>query len=159
MHVYTPIAFDLTAPTSLGVPLGVLLLFILLLNAINQNTKASQTFSSTAKHRGSYTSPNTMDIEMAGEVSDAEIEFVFPEAVIDSNQYKINFTVQFQQTGSFMVDAGKIKNQKVNRRFYGSQQISGQLGDVVSGTVTCRPFNEGTWGIGAYKTQSDIHFY
>ena len=159
MHVYIPIALDLTAPTSLGVPLGVLLLFILLLNAINQNTKASKTFSSTSTSGGSYTSPNTMDIKMSGEVSDSELEFMFSEAVFESSQCRINFTVQFQQTGFFVVVGGQVKNQKVNRRFYGAQQISGKLGDVVSGTVTCRGFNEGTWGIGAYKAHSDIHFY
>lgn len=157
MPLFHFFAIDLNAPTSLGVPLGVLLLFLFLMRAIRENTnaKAGSSYASSQTH---YTSANTMTVRMRGELSDAYVSFRFSEAEFRGSQCYINYTIELHKDGPFVIVAGKVDNQKVDRGYYGLRNISGTAGEVLSGTITCRSFYSGTWGIGAYRDSKDIHF-
>ena len=142
MHSYLLIAIDLNAPTSLGVPLGVLLLFIFLLQSIKENTNAKNSIASSST-KAHYTSANTMSIQMRGELTDGYVSFSFSEAEFRGGQCYINYTIKLHQDGPFVIVAGKVDNQLVDRGYYGLRNVSGTAGDVLSGTITCRAFHRG----------------
>ena len=99
-----------------------------------------------------------MTVRMRGELSDAYVSFRFSEAEFRGSQCYINYTIELHKDGPFVIVAGKVDNQKVDRDYYGLRNISGTAGEVLSGTITCRSFYSGTWGIGAYRDSKDIHF-
>ena len=147
---------DLSAPTALGIPLGLLLLiWILYMNMQQQQggTRVSRPGQSPAT---SHISPNTMDVAIDGEVSPDVVLFQHSEAGFVGGECTIHFTVKLKQQGTFVVAGGKVSSRRFSRAYYGTRKVSGDVGDVISGAVRCAVFTTGIWGIGAFRSSGDV---
>ena len=148
----------LEKPTAFGVPLGALLLFFWLMKAINENKTAGAGTGPVHPPSAQSTgfAPSTEAIPLQGEVSDAVVLFTSSGMKTTGGRTLFQFTVKLQQAGSFIVAAGQHRNGRLLRNFYGFTQISGQRGEVISGTINSPGFSSGIWAIGAYQRVEDI---
>ena len=144
---------DFNAPTALGVPLGTLLIFWMLMNMNKQSQTTSGTKTIAAT---SFTSPNTMDIHLKNEVTPDVVLIQHCEATFGGGQCVISYTVKIKESGSYVIAGGKEKSGKLSRSHCGTRKISGDAGDVISGALSCRMFTNGNWAIGAFRSDSQI---
>ena len=136
---------DFSAPTALGVPLGTLILFWFIWTAMKQGGGG-----------GSYTSANTMDVHLQNELQADVILFQHSEAQVGNGQCVIRYTVKLKEDGSYVIAGGKAESGSFNSAYCGTRSIQGDAGDVISGAVSCPAFHDGIWGIGAFRSRSDV---
>lgn len=149
MTLTIPPGIDFNDTTSFGFPIGTLLLFwIICLILQNQQQGGSG--------GGSYTSANTMDVLLRNELGEDVIHFQFSEATMTNGLCVIKYTVKLKKAGSYVVAGGQAESGFFNREYCGTRVIRGDVGDVVSGAVSCPQFYDGIWGIGAFRSASDV---
>ena len=144
---------DFNAPTAFGIPLGTLFIFWMLMNMNKQSQtrSGSKTVAVT-----SFTSPNTMDVHLKNEVTADVVLFQHSEATFGGGQVTISYTVKIKESGNYVIAGGKVKSGRLSRSHCGTRQISGDTGDVISGAINCRGFTSGIWGVGAFRSASQI---
>ena len=144
---------DFNAPTAFGIPLGTLFIFWMLMNMNKQSQtrSGSKTVAVT-----SFTSPNTMDVHLKNEVTADVVLFQHSEATFGGGQVMISYTVKIKESGNYVIAGGKVKSGRLSRSHCGTRQISGDTGDVISGAINCRGFTSGIWGVGAFRSASQI---
>ncbi len=144
---------DFNAPTAFGVPLGTLFIFWMLMNMNKQSQGQSGTTTGVAT---AFTSPNTMDVHLENEVTADVVLFQHSEATFGGGQVMISYTVKIKEGGNYVIAGGKAKSGSLSRAHCGTRQISGDAGDVISGAINCRGFTTGIWGIGAFRSASQV---
>ncbi|HIA62688.1 MAG TPA: hypothetical protein EYM79_06895 [Planctomycetes bacterium] len=152
--VFTILAdIDFNAPTAFGIPLGTLFIFWMLMNMNKQSQAQSGTKTVVAT---AFTSPNTMDVHLNNEVTADVVLFQHSEATFGGGQVMISYTVKIKESGTFVIAGGKVKSGNLSRSHCGTRQISGDAGDVISGAINCRGFTSGIWGVGAFRSASQV---
>jgi len=144
---------DFNAPTAFGIPLGTLLIFWMLMNMNKQSQRQSKAKTVVAT---TFTSPNTMDVHLTNEVAADVVLFQHSEATFGGGQVIISYTVKIKERGSYVIAGGKVKSGNLSRSHCGSRSISGDAGDVISGAINCRGFTTGIWGVGAFRSASQV---
>ena len=152
--IFTMLAeIDFNAPTALGIPLGTLLIFWMLMN-MNKQSRAQSGTKTVAVT--SFTSPNTMDADLQNQIMSDVVLFQHSEATYAGGQCVISYTVKIKEGGSYVIAGGKVKAGKFSRSHYGTRKISGDAGDVISGAINCRGFTTGFWAIGAFHSANQV---
>jgi len=141
---------DFSAPTAFGVPLGTLLLFLLLWKMLREGG------ASHSSGGGTYTSENTMDVQLRNEVGEDVVQFQHSQAKVANGQCVVIYTVKIKKTGSYVIAGGKAESGYFNKAYLATRTVSGDAGDVISGAVSCSAFHEGIWGVGAFHSASDV---
>lgn len=139
-------AVDFNAPTALGIPLGLLLLIWVVWMMSQQQGRAG----------GSGVAPSTMDVNIRGEVAPTVIQFQNSEQQNSGGKCVIRYTVKFKEKGTFVVAGGCVVGGSFSPGYYGTRTVTGDIGDVISGAVSCPTFFSGIWGIGAFRSSHDI---
>lgn len=98
-----------------------------------------------------------------GETGGAIVQSI-DEANDDNSTRKFTVTVKIKKTGSYVVAAGFVKNNKMHKgsfsgtKFYGTSTVTGDAGDQITVTirrVSSPPLNN-TYGAGVYDGEGDI---
>lgn len=139
---------DFNAPSAFGIPLGTLLLIWFIWMMMKQQQGGSG--------GGSYTSDNTMDVKLRNELGEDVIQFQHSEAKLGNGRCVIKYTVKLKQAGTYVVAGGKASSGRFDSAYCGTRTVSGDAGDVISGAVSCAEFYSGIWGIGAFRSASDV---
>ncbi len=141
--IFTILAdIDFNAPTAIGIPLGTLLLLWFLY--------------SQSKTGGGYSSANTMDVHLRNEVAKDVVLFQHSEASFSGGRCTIKYQVKLKQAGTYVIAGGKAVSGSFDSSYCGARTVTGDAGDVISGAVSCSQFNSGIWGIGAFRSSSDV---
>jgi hypothetical protein len=141
-------SIDFNAPTALGIPLGTLLLIWFFWMMMKQQQGGSD--------HGSYTSENTMDVKLRNELGAEVIQFQHSDAKLGNGRCVIKYTVKLKQAGTFVVAGGQAESGYFDSECCGTRTVSGDAGDVISGAISCPEFYDGIWGIGAFRSASDV---
>ena len=141
---------DFSAPTAFGVPLGTLILFLFLWKMFREGG------ASHASGDGTYTSENTMDVQLRNELGEDVVQFQHSQAKFGNGQCVVVYTVKLKKTGTYVIAGGKAESGYFNNAYLATRTVSGDAGDVISGALSCSAFYEGIWGIGAFRSASDV---
>lgn len=157
----------LEKPTAFGVPLGALLLFLWLMRAIQESRQPSGRVQPSRSRQTARRSAgplfsglgftaSTEAIPLMGEVGADSVEFQRSGFKHEGGRAIVQFTVKLHESGEFCIAAGQHEAGRLLRTHYGYAHVSGSLGEVISGTVSCPDFTTGKWAIGAFRTAADI---
>ena len=140
-------AIDLDAPSAFGIPLGTLLVLWFIWTLLKQQGGGSS---------GSSTSENTMNVKLRNELGSDVIQFQSATAKLGGGKCVIKYTVKIKKAGTYLIAGGKAEFGSFNIVYYGTRSVRGEAGDVISGAVSCAQFHSGVWGIGAFRSTSDV---
>jgi hypothetical protein len=137
---------DFNAPTAIGIPLGTLLLVWFIWAKMNEQGGLG----------GSYTSEDTMNVALNNELGVDTVQFQHSEAKLGNGRCVIKYTVKLKESGTFVIAGGKAQSGYFSSAYCGTRTVSGDVGDVISGAVSCSEFHSGIWGIGAFRSASNV---
>ena len=133
---------DFNAPTAIGIPLGTLLLLCF--------------FYTQLKAGGGNSSPNTMNVRLRNEVTENVVLFQHSEASFSGGRCTVSYQVKLKEAGTYIIAAGKAVSGSFDSSYCGARTVTGDAGDVIRGAVSCSQFHSGIWGIGAFRSSSDV---